>query len=377
MLPSQSYSPQTQLKSVKQAFLSLVDSMQYLQRTRELEKKIDEATEQGEKRLVALETLKLDISDDISKLKDVLGEARANELSKQVASFVSAAIDQTKQRINQETQKQLSALTSDRDSEKTKTVKSVEAFLSTSPLPLITRTIRVDSRNGAYASSARYRCQDNIEYEFSLDTKMNSFFKNQCRLGVLDRTLRIPIGLGRSWLKKEPVPDFRSLEHYVVADAEATDTSLIVESSDEDSDAKLKLVYTKHGDHTSLSLSHSSGGVTTDITSEPGLNVHLDSDAFVRLMERLWMGVNELEKRKTTLTKVLCDNVSILENLECAEFFVKSWEAIAPNVKAAIKPGGDKRGDESLDSDTVSEKLKVLGSDALQIANILGVELKV
>lgn len=372
MLPSQSYSSKAQGRSIRQAFTSLVDSMLYLQRLHELERKREESKEHAESRLIALETLKVDVAEDIAKLKDVLGEARTNELSKQIGGFSTTAVEMMKQKMNQEAQKQLATMDSDYNSEKTRAVKSIEAFLSTSPLSVIDRSIEVTLQDGAYAAKARYRCQDSIEYEFMLDAKVNTFFKGQLRLGVFERNLRIPIGLGRSWLKKEPVPDYRSLEQFVVTYAEATETSLVVESSETEGADRVKLIYSRHGDHASLTLQYSQAAGTIDVTQEPGLNIHLDSDAFIRTMERIWIAMNDLEKRKVAITKIMCENKSLLETLEFSEFFDKCWKATSSSVREAMRlaPQDDP---EALDKTFVIEKLKSLGSEANDISEMLQV----
>lgn len=377
MTPSESVTSQTQAKSVKQSFLSLTDAMLYLNRSRELERKIEETKDVLDKRLIALEALEVDISDDITKLKEMVGEARMNDLSKQITGFSAAAVDQLKQKLSQEAKSQLDLFSSDSETEKTKTVKSIEAFLSTTPLALIDRSILVELQDATYAAKARYRCQDNVEYEFSLDTKLSPSFKSRFKPGSLDRTLKVPVGLGKSWLKKDPVADFRNLEQYYLINAEATETSLVVECISEDGDEHLKLVYTRHGARVSLSVIVSSDEKSVDVASEPSLNAHLDSDKFIRLMERIWLAVNELERRKIALTKLVSDNNSILENLDCAEFFPKSWEAISKPIKDVMKSssGGWGSNDETLDEKTIKEKLKVLGPEAIQVADLLGIEM--
>lgn len=372
MLPSQSYSSKTQGRPIKQAFTSLVDSMLYLQRLRELERKREESKEHAESRLIALESFKVDVAEDITKLKDVLGEARTSELSKQIVGFSTTAVEMMKQKMNLEAQKQLSTMESDYNSEKTRAIKSIEAFLTTSPLSVIDRSIEVTLQDGAYAAKARYRCQENIEYEFMLDAKVNTFFKGQLKLGVFEKGLRIPIGLGRSWLKKEPVPDYRSLEQFVVTYAEATETSLVVESSETEGADSVKLIYSRHGDHASLTLQYSHAAGTIDVTQEPGLNVHLDSDAFIRTMERIWIAMNDLEKRRVAIAKIMCENRSLLETLEFSEFFGKCWKAISVAVREAVRLAPQDE-QESLDKAFVNEKLKSLGSEANEISEMLEV----
>ena len=373
MIPSQRYAAQPELSSVALSFSSLVDSMRYLQKGRELDEKIDELKVATEKKLESLDTLKSEISKLVERQIDNLGEPRVTELSKQIMGFSTTAIDQMKQKINQETQKQHNALVSDSNSEKTKTMKSLEAFLSTSPLPLIEHSLVLTLQDMAYSARARYTCQDNIQYEFTLDTKVSPFFRAPFKLGEFDHSLKVPVGLGKSWLKKNPVPDFQRLEHYVIYNAEATESSLILECSDTEKEARLKVVYTKQGNHTSLTLVHSQGDNTVDITSEPSLNTHLDSESFVRSMERIWLGINDLERKKISLSRITCDEKSVLEDLSSVEFLTKAWKAIAPRVRDAMKVRGDKPTTESevLDEKTVREKLKTLGPQAEQIASLL------
>ena len=107
MLPSQSYSSKAQGRPAKQTFTSLVDAMLYLSRLQDIERKREEAKEQAESRLIALETFKVDVLEDIAKLREVLGEVRTNELSKQIGGFSSTAVEMMKEKMISEAQMQL------------------------------------------------------------------------------------------------------------------------------------------------------------------------------------------------------------------------------------------------------------------------------
>ena len=144
----------------------------------------------------------MDISENITKLKDTLGESHTNELSKQVTGFSIAAIDQLKQRLSQEVQKELGTFSSDFDSERTKTVKSSRGLLIYYTTAYDRRSIIVELQDATYASTVRYRCQDDVEYAFSLDTKQSPFFKNRFKPGQLDRSLKVPVGLGKRLAKE-------------------------------------------------------------------------------------------------------------------------------------------------------------------------------
>lgn len=380
MIPSQNYLSPSEQRSVKQSFSSLVDSMRYLQRSKELERSIAESREVIGGRLLSLETLKVDIAEAIERLKDSLGEARVQELSKQIIGFTTIAVDQMKERVSGESQKELDQLVSDSLSEKTKTVKSLEAFLAGAPLPLVERSIAIELKDAAYSAIARYRCEDDVQYEFSLDTKGSPFFRTTFKLGQFDRALRIPVGLGKSWLKREPVPDYQRLDQYVLLSADATETSLVVECHDTEKEAKLKIVYTRQGTHSSLTLQYTQADATVDVTADPNLNAHLDTEIFIRSMERLWLGINDLERRKVSLTRIVSSGKSVLDDLDCAEFHEKCWKAIRPKMKEILGKSQPSSGSfppdsEVLDSKSVKEKLKVLGTQGAQVAALLGLSL--
>jgi hypothetical protein len=150
----------------------------------------------------------------------------------------------------------------------------------------------------------------------------------------------------------------------------------MVESADDEGQSKVKMVYTRHGDHASLSISYSGAEGSVEVTSEPGLNVHMNSDSFIRVMERIWLAMNDLEKRKIAITKIICDNRSLLDNLDYDEFFSKCWQAISEPVKETMRLSSEKRltTEESLDRPYVKEKLKGLGAESVQIGAIIGVE---
>lgn len=61
--------------------------------------------------------------------------------------------------------------------------------------------------------------------------------------------------------------------------------------------------------------------------------------------------------------------------LDNGEFFLKFWRAIAKPIKEMINSSNDKQTleDETLDLNIVKDKLKVLGSEAAEIAELLGV----
>ena len=101
--------------------------------------------------------------------------------------------------------------------------------------------------------------------------------------------------------------------------------------------------------------------------------MHLDTESFIRSTERIWLGINDLERKKISLSRITCDDKPVLEDWKSADFLTKAWKAIAPRIREAMKVKGDKSTSDSdnLDEKTVIEKLKTLGPQAEQIISLL------
>jgi len=360
---------------LKQAFTSLVDAMRFVRQLEELDLKIRGAKRIVEKQVSVLDELNPSISGLVMDVKDSLGDVYATELTKQISGFSAIAIDQVKRRIAEKSKIDDSENAKAVDSERTKALRSIEAFLTVSLFPFIDKVQSLKLQDSAYEARSKYRCEPRIEYEFSLDTN-NELFGKRFTFSNFVPEIRLPVKLAKNWLRKNPVPDFERLDQFFLLDAEATEKNLIANFSHEDGERKVQIVYSKQDTNSFLSVDYFSHGTSVNVTATPDLNVHLDSETLKKAMERLWLAINELEKHKIALKRLLCEDMDVLENLDCIEFFRKSWQTIAPRLSQSIKnvssEGGAIRDENHLDVRLIEERLKLLGKEAREIYEILG-----
>ena len=362
--------------SLKQAFTSLVDAMRFVRRLGELEADIAESKRELGKRTGALDDLNGKISDAVATIKDTIGESHTSELTKQISSFSSIAVDQVRRKVSEESQKEIQELDAETVSERTKALKSIEAFLAVSPFPIIEKVLTLKLQDNAYEARVKYRCESNINYEFSLDTN-NESFGRRFRLSSYLTEIRLPVRLAKNWLRKDPSPDFERLDHFYLVDVEVTEKNLIANFTQEEGERKARIVYSKQDTNSFLSVEYADQtGIIINVTATPDLNVHLDTETLKKSMERLWLAISELEKRKIALKELVCANVDVLDKLETAEFFRRSWQAIGPALSQAMKnyPATDiehQFGENGIDEELVQERLKLLGSDAQEVIEIL------
>jgi hypothetical protein len=365
-----------------QAFSSLVDSMKYALRVDELNGKVRETKLLLEKRSKVLDDLEGSISNLVGEKEGELGKEHTEELSSEISTFSSAALSQVKRKIESELKENIEEYNISISSERLKMVKSVESFLLTSPLPILDNVTYLTLRDGAYSLRTRYRCERDIEYEFMLDAKVYRQFRKELRVESLQNGLKVPVGLGKAWLKKDPSPEFQGIDDFVLESAEATEGSLIATWAEPSSKAKLTFVFSKRPDSSSLTLKYFDGSSEIELTSEPTLSKYLNTQALSSVAARLLILMEDIERHKTSLTRLVCGDKSLLETGDFQEFFDRSWKMIGPRVAALIRapsenqPVTNSPQMETLDERMALEKIKQLRDHGQVVARVIGLELE-
>jgi hypothetical protein len=369
--------PQENLENsriLKQSFSSLIDAMRFAYHKEQLQGKIQEMEAKSKKGLTDLDELSTKIETLVRSLGKEIDEDALNELSTQISGFSHLAIEQTKTKVEQKNQGDLADFRAQLDSEITKTRHSIEAFVATSPFMILDKVLSIRLADGAYEAKGTYRCADDVQYEFSYDTKKSRVFSKEFRLSTFEKDFRVPISLGKTWLRRDQVPDYERIDQYALISAESSETNLIVVFKHLEKESRLRVVFSKHDSHSTLSIVYSDSQRNVDITSTPSLNRFLDSEPLEKTMERLWLAIIDLENYKTGVTKLISEEVNVLdEKLDCFEFFAKSWRIIAPRIIQEMKAVGDSpnASDDRLTVPYALERIGLLGENADPILEIL------
>lgn len=359
---------------VKQSFTSLTDAMRFAYHKEQLESKISEIESKSKKGLSDLDALSVKIETLVKSLSEEIPRESLDELSTQISGFSHLAIEQAKTKVQQKIDSQLSEFRSQLDSEITKTRQSIEAFIATSPFMILDKVLSVKLIDGAYEAKGSYRCADNVQYEFAYDTKKSRVFSKEFRLSTFEKDFRVPISLGKTWLRRDQVPDYERIDQYALISAESSETNLIVVFKHLEKESRLRIVFSKHDSHSSLSLVYSDGQRTVEITSTPSLNRFLDAEPLEKTMERLWLAIIDLENYRAGVTKLVSDDVSVIDDkLDCFEFFAKCWRIIAPRLIQEMKDAGDSQNasDDRLTVPFALERIGLLGENAEPVLEIL------
>lgn len=367
-------------RNLKQAFSSLIDTMRDAQRMRESEEKIREIEETNKRQSDSLDKLREEFTKVVLSHRDTLGEELAESLEKQVSGVIVAAVDLARKKIGGKYSAELKDNQLVLESEKKKTFKSLEAFLATVPFSLLDESINLKLLNGAYSANVRYNCEDNIQFEFSLDCKRNAVFNKGFKLTSPEGEIKIPHSLGKSWHKKEPSPDYEGMDRYVLSFAEVTQPHLVSIYEYPEKSSTISMTSSKRDSHASLTVEYQSPDAKINVTSEPAFNKFLNSEQIDKSLEALRRSILELENYKVNLVKLISDGAVVFEvgKLDVTRFLEKAWRIIQPLVEAALKEEGSVDGntapssEQAIDQTFVRQKIVSLG----EIGNALLVSLK-
>ncbi|MDA4115610.1 MAG: hypothetical protein OK442_03520 [Thaumarchaeota archaeon] len=366
-------------RNLKHAFSSLIDTMRDAQRMRESEEKIREIEKTNKRQNDSLGKLKEEFTQVVLSHQETLGKELAESLEKQVSGVIVVAVDLAGKKVGGKYSTELKDSQLVLESESKKTFKSLEAFLATVPFSLLDKSMSLKLLSGAYSANVRYNCEDNIQFEFSLDCKRSAVFNKGFKLTSPEGEVKIPLSLGKSWHKKEPSPDYEGLDRYVLSFAEVTQPHLVSTYEYPEKSSAINMTSSKRDSHASLTVEYQSPDAKINVTSEPALNKFLNSEQIDKSLEALRQSILELENYKVNLVKLISDGAVVFEEgkLDVTLFLEKAWGIIEPQVEAALKEGGVEGNaasyrEQSIDQTFVRQKIVSLG----EIGNALLVSLK-
>jgi len=361
--------------SLEQTITHLFDAVRYSEQVNGLEEQARALSAGTTNGLAMMEAYARQSKAALEKMAEGIGAEYAQQLSSQITEFVKTAVEQAKSKANSDLAQQLSEIKSKVESEKDKTIKSLESYFIPSPLPLIERVLTVKKGDSGYEANISYSCKGGTKYSFALATANSSFFHDEFTFSLFDKKLSIPIALTKTWIRKEASPRYEKLDRYALAWAEVTDTHTIVDFSNSETQSKVRMVSSTPNAQGLTTVEYSEGNEVTNVTTDTGLNKHLDTKAVTEALLRLRSEVLMLEKNKAALTELSSDGEDILKSLNCDDLLSRVLRLMSSPYrtliqKMNIKPLQTKKGE--LSTAMFRERLALLGPSSAIVREALG-----
>ncbi|MGH9917826.1 MAG: hypothetical protein ACRD6W_02975, partial [Nitrososphaerales archaeon] len=214
----------SEAKGADLLFTELADAVRYSQNWGRSIKEQAEARVRADEQVGELESLARKISNAFEDLH--LDVEDSETLSRKIDEFTALAISQTKDRVKAKLESTLNDMQSESRSEELKAKRSLESYLAVTPLPVTDEAVSLGLSDSSYSAQSEYKCPGEIEYEFLLNTAGSQQFRGEFTFAGVRKGVKLPVRLGKTWLRKEPVPDFEKLDDYALARARASKNHL-------------------------------------------------------------------------------------------------------------------------------------------------------
>jgi hypothetical protein len=366
--------------SLRQVVTNLFDAVRFSDQLHEAEAKAKSLQDEFESRSLRLDTFVKSVVSSSEVLTEQVPEDYAKVMANQVNEFAKAAADQAKAKGSAKVAKEVSEVGSEAASSRTKALKSLEAYLGSNPLPVVDRLVTVKLVDGGYQAQATYSCKGSVVYRFNLGTQSSKMFGSEFKLSRLRKKLNVPVGLGKTWIRKEQSPRYEKLEQYSLKSAEASGQHLIVEFFEEETRTAIRISVASQEGGGFTSVEFIDGTEVVNVTTDAGLNKFLDSVAVTALMNSIWAELAQVEASRVALTELTVGGRDILERMECESLLKRVLTTMGPTYKGILGKSAEKQLEGSeveVSLSFVRERLSLLGESASQqVQKALAIEAK-
>ena len=344
-------------------FTELVDAVRFSEGWAQSIQEQNEARERADGELKELDDLTARLSMALDGLR--IESDDSTKLSGKIKEFSALAIQQTKDSVKARLTATLEDSTSESTSQALKAKKSLESYLASTPLPVVDEEFSLELTDGSYTATAEYKCAGDIEYEFLLNTATSALFRSELMFSELKKGVKLPVRLGKAWLKKEPVPDYEKLDEYGLSKARASKNHLTATLKNRETNSWVDLVFSRSGAESFVTIEYTDENGKVDVTGEAALSKHVDLAAMKASAGKLVDAIVDLRKDKIRLSRLESGGEDILETLDCLGFMQRVVTVLSQSKESleAIR---------KVDPKLATERLNALGPDGARMMEALG-----
>ncbi|MCL5678668.1 MAG: hypothetical protein M1301_00365 [Candidatus Thermoplasmatota archaeon] len=357
---------------------NLFDAISYSRRSADKRDDSEKLQKEMGAKLSRSDELFQSINRMIKQYYEEIGLDTIKENLDSITSFANVSLDQVKTKISKAYSSKIKEIGEEIESNRTLSVKALEAFVSGNYLPVRENSIILKSVEGGYDARAKYLSDGGIEYDFSLNAKNLDIFRDILFFSSLIKAFRIPVGTAGTWISKEPVIDYEKVDRYVMTSAELSGDNLICNFGDDSKQSSFKFIFSKGINAPSLSVDYTDPGKQVDITSQPALNKNLDTDSLSAALNRVMSSMKSLESHKLRLLKLSVGDDDILSSTNYVKFMKSVIDIAGPDFKPVFQkilesdftpsPEFEKNG---ITKDYISSRLKNIGDSSKELLEFL------
>lgn len=341
----------------------LYDAVMFTNRHEMTSTQIDELNNRRAERLSDVDEL----LREINRLLKHYFESNLSESFKQtseaVTKFTKTALDQYKEKVNQEFTAREEEIEANKESYLTKALKGMESFLFADPIPIEESSTYIKFVAGGYQAVRKVQCQGRIKYDIILNTSRIEFLSEELYFSQLYKGVHVPIRQSTSWITKETVVDKEKLDSYMLVNAEYAHGTLITLFRDFESRSEFRFVLSGSEKQPVLSIEYKDEQESVDVFSHPALQNYVESPALLDALMKLLSSIKLLRTSPVKLSTLTIEEEDILTNQNFRKLSDLVFQILGNRIRDGIEPFMRKKEamvELELDEQKITERLKFL-----------------
>lgn len=359
------------------ALTDLLDSISYSDRAMEDQKELEEFNNQIKARMDRVDRIKEDISKLLKTFQEESGSTGFQEYADQLLEFAGVLLGRYKDKVSKDFASNQQEIVNSVDSDRSKAIKSAEAFFARDPIPVNERNFSVKFTEGAYDARIKNRCPKDVYYEFAANTKNSELLRSQLYFSSISKGYKIPVRTAETWISKDLAVDYERTDRYFMDSAELTKQNLSVVFVDPEKESQFRIVLSRADSSIFLDVEYSDKLQKVDVTSQPALNNKLESGELTSTMDRLSRSIADLQNKKLKLVKLNLRDNDVLTKMNYFDLIITIFGIIENDVSSIISRilAGEKitiSGSDVLDAEFMRDKLSMFEERAREVAAAIG-----
>ncbi|MCZ7397313.1 MAG: hypothetical protein O8C59_02230 [Candidatus Methanoperedens sp.] len=217
--------------------------------------------------------------------------------------------------------------------------RTLESFFIQDPLPIINKQYTIKSTKDGYSAKVQIDYDGNISSLFDIASSEISFWKRHIKARDFIKGLEIPARMKKPFLKKELVPDFITMDDYILSDLMISGKELeVVLRKRLDTSAERFRLKMNFVDEFSVEVYYAEENeVEKNIQAVPELKNTLNILRLRELGEKILEQVEDLYPKKQKLEYLYLNGKDVLEENLVFELMQKVAEIFAPTISEIKK----------------------------------------
>jgi hypothetical protein len=364
------------LRVLRSVFYDLFDSVIYARRASDASKDLEGLRAGENDRKKRVDQLQSDLVGLINVYSQEEKSAFFQGIRETLMKFISATLDDFKKKIAPSNSDQITAKEEEVKAYRAKSVRAIEVFLSRNYIPVNDSEVSLKFQNGGYECRYRANCPKDLEYEFLLDTSEVEFLRSRLFPSSFQKGIRVPVRLGKSWMSKDPVPDFERLDEYYISSSNLSSGDLFIKLTHDEAGSEIRIHQTNADVSSFLEVEYQDSLGKVSVTSEPALNGNLERDGILTICRQMRNSLEMLKEKKLRISSLVLRETNVLETQNYSSLITTIVEILLPSIKdafAAVISGSLKPSDQQIISkDQILDRLKFVPDIAPAITAMFG-----